>query len=41
VEPAIELLRSDLESGRWQERHQELLAKESIDYGFRILIAGS
>jgi SAM-dependent methyltransferase len=40
VEPAIARLRSDLDSGVWYERHQDLLTTEAVDYGYRLLIAG-
>jgi SAM-dependent methyltransferase len=40
VEPAIERLRHDLDSGVWYERHQDLLDSEAIDYGYRLVIAG-
>ncbi|WP_431035009.1 class I SAM-dependent methyltransferase [Streptomyces sp. P6-2-1] len=40
VGPAVERLRGDLESGEWHRRHAALLARESVDYGYRLLIAG-
>ncbi|MGW1255168.1 class I SAM-dependent methyltransferase [Streptomyces sp. NPDC002513] len=40
VEPAIAGLRSDLASGAWRHRHADLLSRESMDYGYRLLIAG-
>ncbi|GIH14881.1 class I SAM-dependent methyltransferase [Rugosimonospora africana] len=40
TEPAIERLRADLASGAWQRRHADLLSRESMDYGYRLLIAG-
>ncbi|MEU6441443.1 class I SAM-dependent methyltransferase [Streptomyces sp. NPDC047046] len=40
VEPAVARLRADLESGEWHRRHAELLTRESVDYGYRLLIAG-
>ncbi|OKI12855.1 class I SAM-dependent methyltransferase [Streptomyces sp. CB03911] len=39
VEPAVARLRADLESGAWARRHTDLLHQESVDYGFRLLIA--
>ena len=39
VDPAIEKLANDLESGRWQERYQELVQHDQDDFGYRILIA--
>lgn len=40
VEPSLERLRADLASGIWAKRHGELLARDVVDYGFRIVIAG-
>ncbi|MGW1980169.1 class I SAM-dependent methyltransferase [Streptomyces sp. NPDC001889] len=40
VEPAIERLRADLDSGLWHRRHADLLDRESMDYGYRLVIAG-
>jgi len=40
IEPAMARLRRDLESGAWYKRHRDLLDCESIDYGYRLLIAG-
>jgi SAM-dependent methyltransferase len=40
VEPGIERLRSDLQSGRWLETYGHLLTLERVDYGHRIVIAG-
>ena len=40
VEPGIERLRSDLQTGKWQATYGELLALERVDLGHRILIAG-
>ncbi|WP_329457966.1 class I SAM-dependent methyltransferase [Streptomyces sp. NBC_01497] len=39
VEPAMERLRADLDSGAWARRHADLLTRESVDYGYRVLIA--
>jgi SAM-dependent methyltransferase len=39
-EEAIERLRSDLESGVWEERHGHLLELEELDLGFRLVIGG-
>jgi SAM-dependent methyltransferase len=41
VEPGIAELARDLASGVWQERHADLLAKESIDAGLRLVIGGA
>ncbi|MFK0233084.1 class I SAM-dependent methyltransferase [Streptomyces vinaceus] len=40
VEPAMERLRADLASGAWQRRHASLLEQESMDYGYRLIVAG-
>jgi SAM-dependent methyltransferase len=40
VEPGIERLRRDLASGEWQRRYGDLLTKESVDYGYRVIVAG-
>jgi SAM-dependent methyltransferase len=40
VEPGIERLRNDLQTGRWLESYGDLLALESVDLGHRIVIAG-
>ena len=36
----MERLRVDLDSGVWADRHRDLLAAESMDYGHRLIIAG-
>jgi hypothetical protein len=35
----IARLEADLASGAWHERHADLLARESIDMGYRLLVA--
>jgi SAM-dependent methyltransferase len=40
VDSALERLRADVASGSWARRHGELLARDAVDYGFRIVIAG-
>jgi SAM-dependent methyltransferase len=40
VEPGIERLRGDLESGHWYRTYGDLLSKESVDYGYRLIVAG-
>jgi hypothetical protein len=35
----MERLRSDLDSGAWHDRYRELLAQESHDFGYRIILA--
>jgi SAM-dependent methyltransferase len=34
-------LRDDLASGAWHERHADLMARDSVDLGYRLLVAGS
>ena len=33
-------MRADLASGAWHRRHADLLERDSVDYGYRLLIAG-
>jgi hypothetical protein len=40
VEPALERLRADLDSGVWARHHAHLLVSEAVDYGFRLVVAG-
>ena len=40
VEPGIERLRSDLQTGQWTQTYGDLLGPESMDFGHRIVIAG-
>ncbi|MYS22887.1 Ubiquinone/menaquinone biosynthesis C-methylase UbiE [Streptomyces sp. DvalAA-14] len=40
IEPAIERLRADLASGIWHRRHADLLDRDAVDYGYRLLVAG-
>lgn len=40
VEPAIARLRRDLASGAWHRRHADLLNRDCVDYGYRLLVAG-
>ncbi|MFF4755768.1 class I SAM-dependent methyltransferase [Streptomyces sp. NPDC002514] len=40
VEPAIARLRADLASGAWHRRHADLLGRDAVDYGYRLLVAG-
>jgi SAM-dependent methyltransferase len=37
--PGLERLRADLESGAWAEPHAELLEREELDLGYRLLVA--
>ena len=39
VAPGVEQLRADLESGAWAEQHADLLEREEIDLGYRLLVA--
>jgi hypothetical protein len=32
-------LQADLESGRWSARHRDLLAREELDLGYRLVVA--
>jgi SAM-dependent methyltransferase len=38
--PAMARLAADLESGAWQERHADLLARDELDVGYRVVVAG-
>jgi SAM-dependent methyltransferase len=38
VEERLRALRRDLESGAWRERYGELLQREFMDYGYRVLV---
>ncbi len=40
VAPAIARLRADLRSGAWHARHRRLLERETMDYGYRLVVAG-
>ena len=39
LRPGLAKLAADLESGRWHRRHKALLGRESLDAGYRLLIA--
>jgi hypothetical protein len=39
VDTAIERLRADLESGAWARRNADILEREEIDFGYRLVIA--
>ena len=39
VESGLDRLRRDLESGEWRRRHGELLARSTIDLGYRLVVA--
>jgi SAM-dependent methyltransferase len=36
--PGLERLRADLESGAWAERHADLLARDELELGYRLLV---
>jgi SAM-dependent methyltransferase len=40
VASGVAALRADLDSGRWAERHADLLAAEEYDAGFRLVVRG-
>ncbi len=40
LRPGLERLAADLDSGRWHDRHRDLLDLETYDAGYRLLIAG-
>ena len=40
VDRAVRQLRRDLESGAWDRRHGQLRTMQSLDLGYRILVAG-
>ena len=39
VDTAVDRLRADLESGEWARRNADLLERESLDLGYRLVIA--
>ncbi|MEV4509999.1 methyltransferase domain-containing protein [Dactylosporangium sp. NPDC049525] len=39
LRPGLDRLAADLESGRWHDRHRDLLAREDLDAGYRLLVA--
>jgi SAM-dependent methyltransferase len=40
VEPAMRRLENDLASGAWARRHADLLRRETVDYGYRLIVSG-
>lgn len=38
LEPGLERLRQDLDSGAWQTRHRDLLNLDAIDAGLRLIV---
>jgi hypothetical protein len=41
VDDAIRRLASDLDTGRWAATYADLLGRESLDIGYRLVIAGT
>ncbi len=39
LRPGLDRLAADLASGRWHERHTDLLQREDFDAGYRLLVA--
>jgi SAM-dependent methyltransferase len=39
VKDGVDRLRDDLETGRWRARHADLLARDELDLGYRVLVA--
>lgn len=39
VEAGMSKLKDDLESGAWERRHADLLGKEEMDWGYRLVVA--
>jgi hypothetical protein len=39
VDAMVAGLRAELESGAWQRRNADLLARDEYDFGYRILVA--
>jgi hypothetical protein len=39
LQPGLDRLASDLKSGRWHELYRDLLEREDLDAGYRLLIA--
>lgn len=40
-ERGLERLREDLASGAWAERHRDLLERDALDIGYRLLVSGA
>jgi hypothetical protein len=38
LNPGLERLRQDLDSGAWQTRHPDLLDRDAIDAGLRLVV---
>jgi len=41
VDAATRRLEADLASGAWARRHHDLLGLEAVDYGYRLVVAGT
>jgi hypothetical protein len=41
VDRAIDALRADLENGRWQGRHRELLTMDELHLGYYVVVAAA
>ncbi|MFC7548880.1 class I SAM-dependent methyltransferase [Plantactinospora sp. GCM10030261] len=39
IRPGLDRLAADLASGRWHERHADLLTRDGFDAGYRLLVA--
>ena len=39
LRPGLNRLSADLQSGRWHNRHADLLEREDFDAGYRLLIS--
>ncbi len=39
LQPGLERLQRDLDSGQWQQQHQDLLQREEMDYGYRLIVS--
>ncbi len=37
--PGLDRLRDDLRSGRWHDRHADLVGRDAIDLGYRLVVA--
>jgi SAM-dependent methyltransferase len=40
VEEGLARLKDDLSTGRWRERYGDLLEKDEIDFGYRLVVSG-
>lgn len=38
VDPAIRRLEADLASGAWARRHEDLIDRDTVDYGYRLVV---